>query len=107
MKEEGLTQEDIGKRIGWSRDNVKNYQRIIDRIGTRILGLTKNHQKDRVPINGTNVPTHNFTEGWFRNSGLYDLQEKYQERLINNFIQDNSYKRARGAEGCPIVAVIL
>jgi len=37
----------------------------------------KQHQEGRAPTNGANVPTFNFTEGWFRTSGLYDLSVFY------------------------------
>lgn len=40
-------------------------------IGTGILNLARQHQKGRVPEDGTNVPIHDFTEGWFRTSGIY------------------------------------
>jgi len=86
MKDEGYTQQGIGERIGWSRVSVKNHQKLTEAIGTHILEQAKENQKGRVPSNGTNVPTNNFTEGWFRNSGLYDLNEKYQEQLMNDFI---------------------
>ncbi len=88
LRAEGLTQLQIGEKIGWSRDLVKNYQRLIDGVGTNILDLAKQCQTGRVPKNGTNVPFFDFTEGWFRNSGLYDLEPKYQERLIKEFVVD-------------------
>jgi len=88
MKDEGYTQQGIGERIGWSRVSVKNHQKLTEAIGTHILEQAKENQKGRVPSNGTNVPTNNFTEGWFRNSGLYDLNENYQEKLMDDFIQD-------------------
>lgn len=77
---EGLTQAEIGDRIGWSREQIKNYVTILNNIGTQILDCARKHQDGRVPENGTIVP-FNFTEGWFRNSGLYDLASKYQEIL--------------------------
>ena len=39
-------------------------------------------------MDGANAPTFNFTEGWFRTSGLYDLPAKYQLRLMEAFIAD-------------------
>lgn len=85
MRSEGLTQQEIGNKIGWGRTKVANYLAVIDGIVTPIIKLTKTIQEGRVTTNVTNV-TFNFTESWFRN--LYGLQEKYQEKLINNFIQD-------------------
>lgn len=85
MRSEGLTQQEIGNKIGWGRTKVANYLAVIDGIVTPIIKLTKTIQEGRVTTNVTFV-TFNFTESWFRN--LYGLQEKYQEKLINNFIQD-------------------
>ncbi len=87
LKSEGLTQAVIGERIGWSREQVKNHAKVTDTIGTVILELAKTHQKGRVPLNGTNVPTFNFTEGWFRGSGLYELWSEYQLELMNWFVE--------------------
>lgn len=65
MRSESITQEAIGKRIGWSRDKVKNHAIILDQIGTEVLDLVKKHKKGRVPDGGTNVPI-DFTEGGLR-----------------------------------------
>jgi len=81
LRDEGLTQAQIGERIGWSREQVRNYINILSKVGTQILDLARSYQKGRVPENGTIVP-FDFTEGWFRTSGLYDLCEKYQLALI-------------------------
>lgn len=59
------TQAQIGERIGWSREQVRNYGFVLDKVGTRILEMAKTHQEGRVPENGTRVTFH-FTEGWFR-----------------------------------------
>lgn len=77
VKKQGLTQAEIGEKVGWSRDSVKNYIRIIDGIGTHSLESAKGCQVGRVPINGTVVPSYDFTEGWFRNSGLYELHPQF------------------------------
>ena len=87
LREEGLTQTQIGDRIGWSREQVRNYIFVLDKIGTEVLDLARKYQNGRVPRNGTIVP-FDFTEGWFRNSGLYDLCEKYQLRFMNTFIEN-------------------
>lgn len=65
LREEGLTQAQIGERIGWSREAVKNYIAVLDKIGTDIRNITKQYQFGRVPSNGTVVP-FDFTEYWFR-----------------------------------------
>jgi len=41
----------------------------------------------RAPKNGANAP-FDFTEWWFRTSGLYDLCEKYQVALMDAFVAD-------------------
>lgn len=84
MKDEGYTQQEIAERIGWSRSKVNNYTSLIDNIDTDILEKIKTHQIGRVSENDTIVS--NFTENWFRNSGLYQLEELYQELLIDDFI---------------------
>lgn len=87
LKHDGYTQQEIGGLIGMSRENVSYYNTLNQKIVTNILDLCKSHQFGRVTKNVTNV-TFNFTEGWFRNSGLYDLNEEYQTRLMNEFIED-------------------
>ena len=76
-----MTQKEIGEKIGWSRENVKNYVKILESFGTNILELCKSHQKERVPKNGTIVP-FDFTEGWFRNSGLFFSSQFDYTRII-------------------------
>ncbi|MGO4936622.1 hypothetical protein ACTQ54_03130 [Fundicoccus sp. Sow4_H7] len=72
MKEEGYTQQEIGDRIGWTRQKVSQYFMLLEKIATTVLEKTKLFQGGRVAQNATNV-TFNFTEGWFRNLGLYNL----------------------------------
>ena len=90
MRDEGLTQQEIGDKIGWSEGNVKKYSMLLNKV-PRILEKAKQHQEGR----GTSlVPngTFNFTEGWFRNSGLYDLDEKHQQQLMEWFIDERKGK---------------
>lgn len=86
LKEEGLTQEKIGTRIGMSEDMIKKYNKILSSIVTPVLDFAKQFQNGRVTKEVTNV-TFNFTEGWFRSSGLYDLKI-YQILLISRFMED-------------------
>ena len=86
LREDGLTQAKIGERIGWSREVVAYHLAIIDKVVTSALALAKKHQEGRAAKDVTNVT--NFTEGWFRNSGLYEVGEKYQIRLMQDFIND-------------------
>lgn len=87
MKEVGYTQQEIAERIGMSRSKVADYSSLINVVVADVLGLAKQHQKGRATHNVANA-TFNFTEGWFRNSGLYQLNEKYQQQLIEDFISD-------------------
>ena len=82
-----MDQAQIGEKIGWSRERVKDYIAILDKIGAQIINLAREHQTGRAPKIGAFAP-FDFTEGWFRNSGLYDLCEKYQLALIEVFIAD-------------------
>jgi len=85
MKDGGYTQQEIGERIGWSRKKVADYYRLIEVVVPHVIAKAKSVQYGR---GANDVPngTSNFTEGWFRDSGLYDLNEKYQEQLMNDFI---------------------
>lgn len=87
MKDEGYTQEQIGVAKGVSRKVIAEHNRLIENIVPNILDLCKSHQMGR-GIKDVPNGTFNFTEGWFRNSGLYDLNEEYQTRLMNEFIED-------------------
>jgi site-specific DNA-methyltransferase (adenine-specific) len=87
LKEQGLTQSEIGDIIGIGRGSINQYYMLINKIDTNILDLCKVHQKGRVSENDTNV-SFNFTEGWFRDSGLYELTDEFQLKLINSFIVD-------------------
>ena len=66
MRNEGLTQQGIGDKIGWNVNKVKQYNVLLNQIVTHVLLNTKQHQAGRATEQVTNV-TFNFTEGWFRN----------------------------------------
>lgn len=87
LKEGGLTQQEIGDKIGWTREKIRDHIKIIKSIGAQNLDLCKINQKGRAPKDGANA-TFDFTEGWFRTSGLYDLCEKYQRRCLQEFIDE-------------------
>ncbi|MBF0397975.1 MAG: helix-turn-helix domain-containing protein [Desulfobacterales bacterium] len=74
LKAEGLTQEQIGAKIGWTRVNINHHLILLNKIDTEFLKLAIQYQKGRVSENDTNV-SFNFTEGWFRESGLYQLYQ--------------------------------
>lgn len=57
------TQQEIGERIGWSREKVAYHQAVLDKIVTAVLENARKHQEGRVTSDVTTVT--NFTEGWF------------------------------------------
>lgn len=70
-----MTQQQIEERIGWSESKVKQYSVLLSSVVTEVLNLARQHQKGRVTDEVTTV-TFDFTEWWFRTSGLYDLEEQ-------------------------------
>ena len=58
---------------------ISQYAMLQDKVVTRVLDLARRHQTGRVTENVTSVT---FTERWFRDSGLYDLCEKYQLQMF-------------------------
>ena len=60
----------IAENMGCSEDSVKDLSKVIKNVVPQVLKLAEGHQKGRgtkeVPIG-----TFDFTEGWFRNSGIY------------------------------------
>lgn len=85
MKEEGYTQQEIADKIGWSRQKVNDYQTLINKVDAQLIESMKGIQKGRA---SSDDAIASFTEGWFRNSGLYQLDGLYQEVLIEGFIAD-------------------
>lgn len=71
---EDYTQEEIGDVLGWSRDKVAKHSRLLKNVVPNALGIARSHQEGR----GTDdVPVGTFTERWFRDSGLYDLDGSF------------------------------
>jgi hypothetical protein len=94
LREEGKTQQETADILGWGRGKVGKYMMLMEKIVPRVLEIAKKHQigrgTDDVPIG-----TFNFTEGWFRNSGIYDLDEDHQDNIYSgskdiNVEYDNS-----------------
>ena len=73
--------QEIGEKIGWSRSRISHYLILLDKVATTILDFVKKYQIGRVAKNATGV-AFDFTEGWFRTSGLYDLCEEYQHLCL-------------------------
>ena len=87
LRVEGYTQKEIGEKLGWGEDKVFNHNKILNEIPTQNLDFCKLYQINRVGKKPTNVE-FDFTEGWFRNSGLYELSEKYQLECLQDFVSD-------------------
>ena len=87
LKNDGLTQDEISEILKIDRSFIPRFNNISNKIVTTVLDKCKDIQEGRVTNNVTNV-TFNFTEGWFRNSGLYELNEHYQHKIIDRFITD-------------------
>ena len=80
LRNEGLTQKEIGEKIGWTRTKIADFNRIIESIVADVLDLCKKHQIGRVTQNVA-IATFDFSEGWFRYSGLYDLIKTHQIKI--------------------------
>jgi ParB-like chromosome segregation protein Spo0J len=65
LKDEGLTQAEIGDVVDMTQVQISYYQSINSKIITHVLEKCKSHQYGRVIKNITDV-IFNFTEGWFR-----------------------------------------
>ena len=51
------------------------------------MDIARKHQEERVTKEVTGV-TFNFTEYWFRTSGIYELNDDNQLKLMNWFIDN-------------------
>ena len=51
--------------------------------------MARQHQEGRVTDEVTSV-THDFTEGWFRNSGIYGLHSEFQTELMEWFCEEKN-----------------
>jgi len=81
------TQEEIGNKIGWSRTMVSDYIAVL-KIDDEVLDFAKKHQISRTSKNDEST-SFNFTQYWFRTSGLYDIKPEYQLKTMQSFINDN------------------
>jgi len=66
LRDEGLTQAEIGEKIGWSRGAVSQYAMLQDNVAPEVSGLARAHRDGRGAENAPNGAM--FTEGWFRDS---------------------------------------
>jgi site-specific DNA-methyltransferase (adenine-specific) len=83
MKDEGYKLKKIAEKLNFSEQTIKYYNSLLKKVST-ILDLTKESQEGRETKKFT-VETFNFTERWFRDSGLYDLTSDYQLKFFESF----------------------
>lgn len=83
------TQAEIGDKLGWSESKVKNHSALLTKTVTEVLEKARSNQEGRVTSEVTNV-TFNFTEGWFRNSGIYGLTDDFQKELMQWFVEEKN-----------------
>ena len=81
---------------------IKNHVTLRSKIGTQILVFAKTFQRDLAPKNGAFAPknersvtTCDFTEGWFRTSGLYELEADDQMKVMEWFCVEEKCKAAK------------
>jgi len=70
LKQSGLTQAEIGDVLEVTRKVISDYAMLINNIAPQVLDLCRTHQEGRGALNAPIGTIFNFTEGWFRNSGL-------------------------------------
>lgn len=84
MRTEAITQEAIGKRIGWSPKQVSDYNRILNSYSPEVLDIAKKHQKGRGKADSPNGEV-DFTEGGLRE--LIGLNAANQYYVIGEIIR--------------------
>lgn len=101
LKDEGKTQKEIGEIVGWSQQKVSDYTQIINKITADVLDFTKLYQSGRA-VKNTAGAVFNFTEGWFRDSGLYNLPGHRQMQLMEWFIKERKANATKNQLGVKI-----
>lgn len=98
LKEQGKTNREISEVMGddWEEGKVKQYSSLLKNISYGFLNLAKSLQKGRVTKKVTPV-TFEFTEWWFRGSGLYNLSEKSQLEFFEWF-KANKFPTAKNKQ---------
>ena len=86
LKQCGFKGVEIADKLGWSPQKVSDYNNVLERLSATVLEIAKEHQNGRAEKKSAMA---DFTERWFRDSGLYALCEKYQLRFMEGFIADS------------------
>jgi len=109
---EDHTQVEIAERFGWSRSKVSDYSALLKNIVAGVLGFAKKHQEGRAT---GDLATATFSEGWFRTSGLYDLNrdgvdswhgEHAQKRVMQWFVDEQNCDASKSAVGRKVEDVL-
>jgi len=70
---------------------VEHYSDLLNNVSPQVLQVAKSYQNgrggDKSPFGG-----FDFTEGWFRNSGLYNLKPDYQLKVMKWFVESKRRK---------------
>ena len=85
LKRQGLKGVEVADKLGWSPQKVSDYSNVLEKISAQVLEMARCCQIGRADKKSALA---DFTEGWFRDSGLYALCEKYQLRFMEGFIAD-------------------
>jgi len=89
------TQAEIAERLNWGKSKVKKYSLLLNNTVPTVRDLARSHQDGR----GTSeVPTGTFTEGWFRTSGLYDLNREGVDTYATRDEDDPKHAQVRVME---------
>ena len=88
LKKEGLSQREIGELFDWGKDNTSRYSILLDSVSPLFLDMARVCQIGRGETNSPRGETFDFTEYWFRTSGLYDLSEEFQQLFFEKFKAD-------------------
>uniref|UniRef100_A0A6H2A079 Putative methyltransferase n=2 Tax=viral metagenome TaxID=1070528 RepID=A0A6H2A079_9ZZZZ len=85
MNNEGYSNTQICNLLNWDKNKPTILNKMHTNISVNVLDLIKKYQIGRTEKKS--VCTE-FTLTWINDSGLFDIDFKYQLKLINNFISD-------------------
>jgi DNA modification methylase len=96
LKNEGKKGVEIAKEVNKSSARVSQFTQLLENVSEESLTLCENHQEGRSDV-GINSVNFSFTEGWFRDSGIYTLREfpQRQKQFLDTFFIWTSEQRTR------------
>jgi len=89
------TQAEIAERLGWSRSKVASYSRLLNNVVSEVLEFARSRQSGRVTAD---VSSETFTEAWFRQSDLYDLNREGVDTYATRDEDDPKHAQVRVME---------